>query len=178
MFNLTASVWSDIGLIKMQNFGNIIIQVVQVKVTKNLTNLECENFNTCWIPTKAECRNSLLDLSDWQNCLPWKTELAKLDSYTAMCKKSWKFPNQYTFRVGLGTPTTNPQTMLVEVHQCTTTAISTALTSPSFTLPTISLPGGPQQWANLITGSNPTLIISIALMSFRTVIMGFVPFLL
>ena len=68
--------------------------------------------------------------------------------------------------------------MLVEVHQCTTTAISTALTSPSFTLPTISLPGGPQQWANLITGSNPTLIISIALMSFRTVIMGFVPFLL
>ena len=149
----------------MQNFGNIIIQVVQVKVTKNSTNLECENFNTRLIPTKAECRNSLLDLSD--------------QTVTQLCvKKSWKFPNQYTFRVGLGTSTTNLQTMLVEVHQCTTTAISTALTSPSFTLPTISLPGGPQQWANLITGSNPTLIISIALMSFRTVIMGFVPFLL
>ena len=86
--------------------------------------------------------------------------------------KSCKFSNQCTFRVGLGTPTTKLQTVLVEVHQCTTAAISTTLTSPSFTLPTISLPGGPQQWANLITGSNPTLIISIALMSFRPVIMG------
>ena len=49
--------------------------------------------------------------------LTLKTELAKLDSYTAMCKKSWKFPNQDTFRVGYtNNKPTNDASRSASVH--------------------------------------------------------------